>query len=287
MAIRCGFIGLGIMGNALARNLVPNGLPATVFDLDEAAMAEVAKTGARPVASPAEVATAADVIGVCVPADEHVRAVLCGEDGVFAHAAKGTVVVIHSTIHPQTFVEMAERGAASGIDVLEVPVAGGPVRAAEGNAYFIVAGEQDAIDKARPYFDALANQVTLAGELGNAAKLKLALNVLTNVSFSAALEGLLLAKAMGLSQELFEEGGGATTMLNALHLQYLSTHKMPEEARRSEGLQDYMRGRMEIAQKDLALALEMARKHGVAMPVTGVVSQVIARIYGVHDDGLR
>ncbi|NNL64692.1 MAG: NAD(P)-dependent oxidoreductase, partial [Myxococcales bacterium] len=284
MTIRCGFIGLGIMGNALARNLAPNGLPASVFDLDEEAMAEVAKSGAKPVASPAEIAKASDLIGICVPADDHVRSVLCGDAGVFAHAARGAVVLIHSTIHPETFLEMAELGAKSGIDVLEVPVAGGPVRAAEGNAYFIVAGKQEAIDKAKPYFDALTNEITLAGELGNAAKLKLALNVLTNLSFSAALEGLLLAKAMGLPQELFEEGGQANTMLNSLHLQYLSTRKMPEEAQRSEGLQDYLRGRMEIAQKDLSLALEMARKHGIAMPVTGVVSQVIARIYGVHDD---
>jgi len=275
------------MGNALARNLAPNGLPATVFDIDDKAMAEVATTGARPVASPAEIAKTSDVIGVCVPADDHVRSVLCGDDGVFANAASGAVVIIHSTIHPQTFIEMAELGAESGIDVLEVPVAGGPVRAAEGNAYLIVAGNQDAIDKAQPYFDAVANEITLAGELGNAAKLKLSLNVLTNLSFSAALEGLLLAKAMGLPQELYEEGGVANTMLNALHLQYLSTQKMPSETLRSEGLQDYMRGRMEIAQKDLALALEMAREHGVAMPVTGVVSQVIARIYGVYDDDLR
>jgi 3-hydroxyisobutyrate dehydrogenase-like beta-hydroxyacid dehydrogenase len=76
-------------------------------------------------------------------------------------------------------------------------------------------------------------------------------------------------------------------MLNALHLQYLSVYKMPEETQRSEGLQSYLRGRMEIAQKDLGLALQMAHDHGIAMPVTGLIAQILAKVYGVYDDDLR
>ena len=287
MTIRCGFIGLGIMGKALAGNLAPRGLPTIVYDLDEAAVDEVVKGGAKPAGSSAEVARNADVVGVCVPADEHVRAVLCGADGVFENAESGAVVAIHSTVHPSTIEEMAAEGAKHGVAVLEVPVAGGPVRAAEGDAFYMVSGDDDAFEKARPYLEAAAGKITFAGALGNAAKLKLALNVLTNLSFAAALEGMQLARAMGLPQELFEEGGQATTMLNPLHLQYLSVHKMPEEAFRGEGLQSYMRGRMEIAQKDLGLALQMAHDHGIAMPVTGLVHQILARVYGVYDDRLR
>jgi 3-hydroxyisobutyrate dehydrogenase-like beta-hydroxyacid dehydrogenase len=216
-----------------------------------------------------------------------VRDVLCGADGIIENAALGTVIAIHSTVHPDTVDEMAAQGKARGIAVLEVPVAGGPVRAAVGDAFYIVSGDEEALEKVRPYLDAAAGQVTYAGELGNAAKLKLALNVLTNLSFAASLEGLLLAKAMGLPQELYEEGGQATTMLNPLQLQYLGPYKMPEEARRAEGMQDYLRGRMEIAQKDLGLALEMARAHGTAMPFTGLATQVIAKVYGVYDDDLR
>jgi 3-hydroxyisobutyrate dehydrogenase len=168
-----------------------------------------------------------------------------------------------------------------------VPVAGGPVRAAKGDAFYMVSGEKAAFEKARPYLEAAAGKITFAGGLGNAAKLKLALNVLTNLSFAAALEGMQLAKAMGLPQELYEEGGQATTMLNLLHLQYLSPYKMPESVFRSKDLQSYMRGRMEIAQKDLGLALQMAHDHGIAMPVTGLVTQILAKVYGVHDDKLR
>jgi len=287
MTIRCGFIGLGIMGKALAGNLAPKGLPTIVYDLDEAAMREIVAGGAKPAQSAREVAQNADIIGVCVPADSHVRAVLCGEDGVFANAEAGAVVAIHSTVHPATIEEMAAEGASRGVAVLEVPVAGGPVRAAKGDAFYMVSGDEAAYEKARPYLEAAAGKIIFTGAFGNAAKLKLALNVLTNVSFAASLEAMLLAKAMGLPQELYEEGGQATTMLNALHLQYLSPYKLPKEVFRSDNLQAYMRGRMEIAQKDLGLALQMAHDHGIAMPVTGLVVQLLAKVYGVYDDALR
>jgi 3-hydroxyisobutyrate dehydrogenase-like beta-hydroxyacid dehydrogenase len=287
MPVRCGFIGLGIMGKALAGNLAPKGLPTIVYDIDEAAIRELLATGAKPAHSAREVAQNADVIGVCVPADSHVRAVLCGEEGVFAHAAAGAVVAIHSTVHPSTVEEMAAEGASRGVAVLEAPVAGGPVRAAQGDAFYMVSGDEAACEKARPYLEAAASKIIFTGAFGNAAKLKLALNVLTNLSFAASLEAMLLAKAIGLPQELFEEGGRATTMLNPLLLQYLSPYKMPEEVFRSEKFQTYLRGRMEIAQKDLGLALQMAHDHGIAMPVTGLVTQVLAKVYGVYDDALR
>jgi 3-hydroxyisobutyrate dehydrogenase-like beta-hydroxyacid dehydrogenase len=275
------------MGKALAGNLAPKGLPTIVYDIDEAATREVVASGAKPAQSSREVAQNADVIGVCVPADSHVRAVLCGEDGVFANAEPGAVVAIHSTVHPSTILEMAREGTAHGVAVLEVPVAGGPVRAAQGDAFYMVSGDHASYEKARPYLEAAAGKIIFTGELGNAAKLKLSLNVLTNLSFAASLEGMLLAKAIGLPQELYEEGGQANTMLNALHLQYLSPYKMPEEMRRSENFQAYLRGRMEVAQKDLGLALQMAHDHGVAMPVTGLITQIIAKVYGVYDDALR
>ena len=275
------------MGKALAGNLAPKGLSVAVYDLVEEAIRAVEETGARAVGGPGEVGAEAEVIGVCVPADSHVRDVLMGADGVFAHAAQGTVVCIHSTVHPETVAEMSKAGAEHGVDVLEVPVAGGPLRAAEGNAFYMVAGDEGAFEKARPYLDAAASKVLYAGELGNASKLKLAVNVLTNLSFAAALEACELAKAMGLPQELFEEAGQETTMLNPLLLQYLSSKKMPKDALRSDPMQAHLRGRMEIAQKDLSLALEMALASGISMPVTGLVTQNAARVYGVDDDGLR
>jgi 3-hydroxyisobutyrate dehydrogenase-like beta-hydroxyacid dehydrogenase len=96
-----------------------------------------------------------------------------------------------------------------------------------------------------------------------------------------------LAESLGLPVELYEEGGKATGMLNPLNLQYLGMFKLPEDAQQSDALQSYFRGRMEIAQKDLSLALEMAREHGLAMPLTGLVTQLLGRVYNVRDAGLR
>ena len=141
MTIHCGFIGLGIMGKALAGNLAPKGLPTVVYDLDDAAIREVVAGGAQPARSPARSPRTQTIVGICVPADSHVRAVLCEKDGVFAHAAEGTVVAIHSTVHPYTIQEMATEGATRGIAVLEAPVAGGPVRAAKGDAFYMVSGD--------------------------------------------------------------------------------------------------------------------------------------------------
>ena len=159
-------------------------------------------SGAKPAQSLREVAENAEVIGICVPADSHVRAVLCGDDGVFANVKAGSVVAIHSTVHPATVEEMAAEGARYGIGVLEVPVAGGPVRAAQGDAFYMVSGDEANYEKARPYLEAAARKIIFAGAFGRAAKLKLALNVLTNLSFAAALprleEGLArIAEALG------------------------------------------------------------------------------------------
>ena len=108
MTIRAGYIGLGIMGKALAKHLAPAGLPTYVCDLDDARVQELCATGAKPARSAREVAENADVIGICVPADEHVRAVMRGDDGLLAGASKGATVVISSTVHPDTVLELFE-----------------------------------------------------------------------------------------------------------------------------------------------------------------------------------
>ena len=287
MTIRAGYIGLGIMGKALAKHLAPAGLPTIVRDLDEALVAELVASGAKAASSAREVAENADVIGICVPADAHVRAVMRGDDGILAGAAEGTVVVISSTVHPDTVEELALEARAKGVEVLEGPVAGGNVRAEAGDAFYMVAGDEATFERVRPFFEASAGKILYCGELGNAAKLKLALNVLTNLSFAAALEGANLAKGLGLPIELYEEGGQATTMLNPVSMQYMATQKMPDEVLRGEDFQAYMRGRMEICQKDLSLALDMANQADVSMPFTGLGLQLAAKIYGVWDDKLR
>ena len=288
MSIRVGFIGLGIQGKPIAAHLAPAGLEAVVYDIDDAPVRELVKTGARAAASPREVGAHADVVGICVPEDAHVRAVVFGDDGLLAGMTPGGVVLIHSTVLPETALEVAEAAQACNVAVLDACVTGGAARAENKQLTYLVGGPADALAKARPYFDATTVlDVVHAGELGNGAKLKLCINLITYIQWAAAYESMALARAIDLPQEVLEKAGRSNGQLTDLMLAYLGTHKVPEEARTSEGFQSLMRGHMAIAEKDLAWALELARKAGVSLPVGSLVSQSMARLYNVDDPQRR
>lgn len=287
MALRAGFIGLGNIGKPLASHLVPAGFETTVYDVAEEPVRELEKAGARRAGSPRELAARSDVIGICVPEDRHVRAVLTGADGVLAGAHEGTVVAIHSTVLPRTVLELAEEASPHGVSLLDACVTGGDQRAAEGAVTYLVGGAADALERARPFLEASSENVIHAGELGNGAKLKLCINVVTYIQWAAAYEGCRLAMAANLPTEVFEAAGRANGQLTDLQLRYLTSVKLPEEARRSDGYQRYVRGHMLTAEKDLTWALQLARESGLSLPVSGLVSQLAARLYGVEDDGRR
>lgn len=287
MTLRAGFIGLGNIGKPLASHLAPSGFATWVYDIDEAPMRELAEGGAKSAGSPREVAENADVIGICVPEDAHVRAVLMGEDGVLAGAAEGAVVAVHSTVLPKTVQELAERAATRGVSVIDACVTGGEQRAVEGVVTYLVGGDESALTKARPFLDASSETVIHAGALGNGAKLKLCINVVTYIQWAAANEGCRLAMATGLPTEVFEAAGQANGQLTELQLRYLTSVKLPKDVRANEGFQKLVRGHMKTAEKDLAWALQLARESGVNLPVSGLVSQMMAGLYGVEDDQRR
>ncbi len=287
MSIRAGFIGLGNQGKPIAANLAPAGFETTVFDLDPAPVEELVSTGARAGTSAREVAASSDVIGICVPEDHHVRAVCEGPDGVFAGAAPGSVVAVHSTVLPETVEALAAAGAERDVAVLDACVTGGAARAAQKQLTVLVGGDEAALERARPVLECSAVKLIHAGALGNGAKLKLCINLITYIQWAAAYESYALAKAIGLPQEVLEEAGQSNGQLTPLMVAFLATHKAPEEARQSEGMQQLLRGFMQVAEKDLAWALALARKSNVSLPVGGLVSQQMARLYGVNDPGRR
>jgi len=287
VTLRAGFIGLGNIGKPLASHLVPTGFETTLYDIAEEPVRELEKAGAKAARSPRELAENADVIGICVPEDRHVRAVMIGEDGILAGASPGTVVAIHSTVLPATVLELAEQAAPRGVSLLDACVTGGEQRAAEGVVTYLVGGDASVLAKARPFLDASSETVIHAGELGNGAKLKLCINVVTYIQWAAAYEGCKLAMATGLPTEVFEEAGRANGQLTELQLRYLVGVKLPAEARASEAYQRVVRGHMHTAEKDLAWALQLARESGLTLPVSGLVSQTMARLYGVEDDQRR
>ncbi|MFP6641797.1 MAG: NAD(P)-dependent oxidoreductase [Myxococcota bacterium] len=178
MAIRAGFIGLGNQGKPIAAHYAPAGFDTTVYDIAEEPVRELEAAGARRASCPREVAEHADLIGICVPEDDHVRAVLRGDDGVLAGAAPGSVILIHSTILPETATELAAEAAERDLSLLDACVTGGAARAETKQLTFLVGGDEDALEKARPLLECTSVRIIHAGEVGSGAKLKLCLNTI-------------------------------------------------------------------------------------------------------------
>lgn len=288
MSIRTGFIGLGNQGKPIAAHLAPAGFETTVYDIASAPIEELVAGGAKAAATPKELGAKADVVGVCVPEDAQVLSVTLGEDGLLAGMKPGGVVLIHSTVLPETIDEVSAAASTRDIDVLDACVTGGAARATNREITYLIGGPERAVEKARPYFDATSKiEIIYAGESGNGAKLKLCLNLMTYIQWAAAYEPMALARAIGLPLEVLERAGTANGQLTDLMKSFLVAHKLPDEPRKSESFQDLMRGHMLIAEKDLAHALELARQAGIALPVGSLVSQSMARLYGVEDEGRR
>ena len=162
------------------------------------------------------------------------------------------------------------------------------MNAATGDLAIMAGGDPAALDKARPMLDVCAKSgVFQCGELGNGMKTKLCINVVTYLQWLAGYEGFKLAQASGLPTEVFEEVGLANGQITPLMTRFLMMHKMPDEARQSEAVQKLVGGHTLVAEKDLNLALQLARENGLSLPGAGLVSQLMARIYGWEDEGRR
>ena len=286
--MRIGFIGLGNIGKPMALHFAPAGHETTVFDLIDDAVGELVEGGARAASGPREVAEHAEVIGVCVPEDHHVRAVLEGPDGVLAGAAEGTTVLVHSTVQPETVTALDEQARSRGVQIIDACITGGDTGATSKNLTYMVGADEADVPDLAPYFAATSDHsVVYAGARGNGCRLKLAVNTMTYLQFAAAFESAQLARASGLPVELLEQvttsNGQLTPMLKA----YLGIVKAPADALRGSDSQAGLRRNMNIAEKDLAWALALGRKSGLAMPTAGLVSQQMARLYRVEDEGRR
>ncbi|RIK93808.1 MAG: hypothetical protein DCC71_23800, partial [Proteobacteria bacterium] len=201
--------------------------------------------------------------------------------------ARGALVAIHSTVQPATVAEVAAAAARGGVDVIDACITGGAAGAAQGALTVMAGGDAAVVERARPFLDCFAKKVVHTGPLGSGCKTKLCNNLMTYLAWTAAYEATLLARAAGLSQEVLEEVTGSNGNLTEPMRAFLALHKAPDAARRSEGFQRSMRGFVEIAEKDLAATLALARECGIALPGTATASQIMARVYGLDDPNRR
>ncbi|MCU0668784.1 MAG: NAD(P)-dependent oxidoreductase [Myxococcota bacterium] len=287
MTIRAGFIGLGNIGLPMAKRLAAAGLATTVFDVVTARVAELEAAGARGAATPGAVAAASDVVGVCVRDDADVRAVFAGDAGILAGARRGTIVAIHSTVQPATVEALAAEASPLGVAVVDACITGGAAGAAQGTLTVMAGGDADAIDRARPFFDCFAKKTVHTGAIGSGCKTKLCNNLMTYLAWTSIYEATLLARAAGLSQEVLEEVTGSNGNLTEPMRLFIALHKLPDAVRTGPEMQARMRGFVEIAEKDLAATLALARECGITLPGTATASQIMARVYALEDPKRR
>ena len=279
-----GYIGLGMMGSAMAENLIRRGGGSvTVHDLDPAAVDAAVSLGAEAGASAAEVAGASDVVSVCVPAAAHIEAVLSGPGGIAEGAHDGLCVLIHSTVHPDTV--LAARAAATdwGVAVFDASVAGGAGNAREGNLTVLAGGLADMPAAAREVLDVYAGTLIDAGPVGAGAALKIAVNVMTYAQFAAAATAHDMVASTGGEPAALLESWRSMGQLGALTEQYCALLDIPAEHIRGE-LRTMLETQAGIATKDLSLALEVGRTRPAAGAFLDALGRVMPAVYNVHDD---
>jgi len=265
MTERAGFIGLGIMGSGMSRNLLSAGFDLTVHNRTPAKAQPLADAGAWVAASPAELAGQCGVVFVCVSETQDVEAVLFGESGVVEGAPPGCLVVDMSTISPQATQAIGRRLAERGIRFLDAPVSGGSEGAAKGTLSIMVGGEDAYLDRARPYLAAMGRTITHVGPVGAGQTCKLVNQVLVVNTMLGIAEALLLAQAGGLDLERTiqaVDGGAAGS--------WMLSNRGPQAIAR-----DWRPGfSIDLQQKDLRLVLETADTLGVPLLATSKIFQL-------------
>lgn len=258
-----GFVGLGIMGDGMSRNLLAAGFDVTVFNRTSARSEPLAEAGARVAASATELAAGCSVVICCVSDTPDVESVLFGAGGVAAGARPGTLVVDCSTISPSATRGFAERLASDGIRFLDAPVSGGSEGAADGTLSIMVGGDADDLDDARPYLDAMGSSVTRVGPVGAGQTCKLVNQVLVGVGMLALGEAFLLAQAGGLdldaTLQAVEHGAAGSWALSNRGPQLLARDWRPGFS-------------IDLQQKDLRLVLDAADELGIPALATSQVS---------------
>ncbi|MGE5361735.1 MAG: NAD(P)-dependent oxidoreductase [Bacteroidales bacterium] len=268
MAERIGFIGLGVMGRPMARNLLKAGFPLVAHSRTRSSVDELATAGASPASSPADVADRADVVITMLPDSPDVRLVLAGAGGVFERMRPGMVVVDMSTISPAVARELAAAAAERGAAMLDAPVSGGEIGAINGTLSVMVGGDAAALERVRPVLNAMGNpeRVVHIGESGAGQICKACNQLAIGGALAAVSEVFALARKAGVDAAKVREallGGFAASRVLEVHGQRIL-----------DG--NYTPGfRTRLYHKDLAIALETARLHDVPLPVSAVVQQLV------------
>jgi 2-hydroxy-3-oxopropionate reductase len=274
-----GFIGLGVMGAPMARNLLAAGFEVVAWNRSAGPLEELAAAGARAVDGPGAVARAADVVISIVKDDGAVREVLGGPEGAIGAARPGSLVIDMSTVSPALARELAEEAAAREVAFLDAPVSGGDVGARDGTLSIMVGGEGDAVERGRPVFEVLGSRVTHVGAAGAGQVAKACNQVLVAVIFGGLAEALVLGSKLGVDPAAILDAVGGGMAANRIM-----------EVRRDNFLgHDFTPGfKVDLHHKDLEIALGASGEVDAPLPLTAEVQQMFRQLraagFGEEDD---
>jgi 2-hydroxy-3-oxopropionate reductase len=265
MAQTIGFIGLGIMGRPMAKNLIAAGYPLVVHSRSRGPVDDVVKAGATAASSPKDVASRCDVLITMLPNSPDVEQVALGKDGIIEGAKAGLIFVDMSTISPIVSQKIGKALAAKGVKMLDAPVSGGEKGAIDAALSIMVGGDKATFDAVLPIFQKMGKTITLLGPLGFGGFTKLANQIIVAVNLTALAEALTLGKKAGLDREL---------LLTAL-AGGLAGSKCLDQKKPNYVAGTYNPGfKIDLHFKDLGLIMESARTLGVPLPATAVVQEL-------------
>jgi 3-hydroxyisobutyrate dehydrogenase len=260
-----GFIGLGIMGQGMAHNILKAGFPLTVWNRTASKAEPLLAAGAAAGQNPADVAARSDIILICVSDTPDVENVILGENGVLAGVKAGSLVIDCSTISPIATRKLAEKLAAAGAAMLDAPVSGGSEGAARGTLSIMVGGEAKDVERAMPVFEAMGKKITHVGPVGAGQTVKLVNQILVVGNCLAMCEALLFAQAGGVDTtkalEAVAAGAAGSWMLSNRGPQILQRDWRPGFT-------------IDLQQKDVRLILNAADELGVPLPGTALIFQL-------------
>jgi 2-hydroxy-3-oxopropionate reductase len=264
--MKTGFVGLGIMGKPMAKNLLKAGYQLVVYDLNEGPVKELAAAGAEVASSPKDVATKTEVIVTMLPNSPHVKAAVLGPNGVLEGARPGTIIVDMSSIAPLAAKEVAAKAAEKGVEMLDAPVSGGEPKAIEGTLSIMVGGKKDIFDRCTEMLEKMGTSVVHCGDIGAGNTTKLANQIIVALNIAAMSEALVLGAKAGVDPEIIFQairgGLAGSTVLDAKAPMVLNGNFKP-------GF------RIELHIKDLANAIETGHEVGVPLPLTSQVMEIM------------
>jgi 2-hydroxy-3-oxopropionate reductase len=264
---RIGFIGLGIMGAPMAGHLAAAGHQVTGYARRREVAKRLTEAGGTAVGSTAEAVAGAEVVITMLPNHPEVEDVVLGADGVLANAADGLLLIDMSTIRPETSIEIARRGAEQGVRVLDAPVSGGQAGAENGTLSIMVGGADADFAAAQPFLDILGGTIVHVGPTGSGQTVKAANQLVVAGIYTLVSEAIVLLEASGV-----DAAAGLDVLAGGL-----AANRILDQKRTSMLARQFQPGfRIDLHHKDMGIVTDAARKAGVALPVTGLTTQLMA-----------